>query len=419
MLEVFLTEERRRFREEVRDLVKSIPRQLILDMDADKVEFPYEFVREAGRRKLLGIRFPEAYSGRDLKWVDELIEAGEVTKLGVPFACLVSVTSIVGEGLNVFGTEAQKEKYLKPLIAGTKWAGEALTEPRGGSDFFGATTVAHKRGDHYYLTGQKRFVVGSEGADFFLVFAVTNPGAGRDSLSAFIVERDMGVEVRHVYGLMGCRGTGTGRLVFRDVKVPAENLLGKENEGARIFYKLMVPERLLSGGVAGSRAILELAARYANKRKAFGQTIRSFEGVNFKVADCVTKLDAVSALAYAVARTVDDGVGTAGYQRRLVSEVKKLATQTNWEVVNDAMQILGGIGYTNVYPVERALREARLMMIWTGSNEIMNLIIQHEYYKEILARGVEGRDIEADVSLTEDQLAEERIYESDPIEDQT
>jgi acyl-CoA dehydrogenase len=418
MLEVFLTDERRRFREEVRDLVKSVPRQLILDMDADKIEFPHEFVREAGRRNLLGIRFPKKHGGRDLKWVDELIAVGEINKLGVPFACLVSVISIVGEGLNVFGTEAQKEKYLRPLIAGTQWAGEALTEPRGGSDFFGATTVARKKGDNYYLTGQKRFVVGSEGADFFLVFAVTNPGGGRDSLSAFIVERGMGVEVKHVYGLMGCRGTGTGRLVFRDVPVPAENLLGKENEGARVFYKLMVPERLLSGGMAGSRAILELAARYADKRKAFGEKIRSFEGVSFKIADCVTKLDAVSALAYAVAKTIDDGVGTAGYQRRLVSEVKKLATQTGWEVVNDAMQILGGIGYTHVYPVERALREARLIMIWTGSNEIMNMIIQHEYYKEILAKGVEGRDIEADVSLTEAELAEERIYEAEPIEDQ-
>jgi alkylation response protein AidB-like acyl-CoA dehydrogenase len=415
MLEVFLTEEQKKFKREVQDFVKSIPRQLIIDMDADKIKFPYEFVREAGRKNLLGIRFPKKYGGRDLKWVDEILAIGEINKLGVPFACLCSVMSIVGEGLTLFGTEAQKEKYLKPLIAGTQWAGEALTEPRGGSDFFGATTVARKKDNNYYLTGQKRFVVGSEGADFFLVFAVTNPGAGRDSISAFIVERDMGVEVRHVYGLMGSRGAGTGRLVFRDVPVPEENLLGKENEGAKIFYKLMVPERLLAGGVGGSRATLEIAARYANKRKAFGQTIRNFEGISFKIADCVTKLDAVSALAYAVAKTIDDGIGTPGYQRRLVSEVKKLATQTHWEVVNDAMQILGGIGYTNVFPVERALREARLLMIWTGSNEIMNLIIQHEYYKEILARGVEGRDIEADVGLTEEQLTEEKIYEPEPI----
>jgi alkylation response protein AidB-like acyl-CoA dehydrogenase len=415
MLEVFLTEEQKKLKREVQDFVKSIPRQLILDMDADKIKFPYEFVTEAGRRNLLGLRFSKKYGGRDLKWVDEILYIGEINKLGIPFACLCSMVSIVGEALNSFGTEAQKQKYLKPLIAGTQWAGEALTEPRGGSDFFGATTVARKKGNNYYLTGQKRFVVGSEGADFFLVFAVTNPGAGRNSISAFIVERDMGVEVRHVYGLMGSRGTGTGRLVFRDVPVPEENLLGKENEGAKIFYKLMVPERLLSGGVGGSRAILEVAARYANKRKAFGQTIRNFEGVSFKIADCVTKLDAVSALSYAVARTIDDGIGTPGYQRRLVSEVKKLATQTHWEVVNDAMQILGGIGYTNVFPVERAMREARLAMIWTGTSEIMNLIIQHEYYKEILAKGVEGRDIETDVGLTEEQLVEEKIYESEPV----
>ncbi|GAG39982.1 unnamed protein product, partial [marine sediment metagenome] len=248
----------------------------------------------------------------------------------------------------------------------------------GGSDFFGATTTARKDGSNYILNGQKRFTVGAEGADFFMVYAVTNPGAGRDALSAFIVERDMGVEVKHVYGLMGSRGTGTGRLVFRDVPVPEENLLGEENEGWKIFYQMMIPERLYAGGVGGSRAILEIAARYANKRKAFGQTIRSFEAVSFKIAECVTKIDAVSAFAYAVAHTIDEGVGTSGYQRRLVSEVKSLATQTHWEVVNDAMQILGGIGYTNVFPVERALREARLPMIWTGTNEVMNLIIQHE-----------------------------------------
>jgi alkylation response protein AidB-like acyl-CoA dehydrogenase len=416
MLEVFFTPEQRKLKQEVAEFVKSVPRQLILDMDADKIKFPYEFVREAGKRNLLGLRFPKKYGGRGLGWVEEIMAVGEVSKLGVPFACLYSMVSIVGEALNVFGTEAQKEKYLKPITAGTQWAGEALTEPRGGSDFFGATTVAKKKGGYYYLTGQKRFVVGAEGADFFLVFAVTNPGGGRDAISAFIVERDFGVEVRHVYGLMGCRGTGTGRLVFRETPVPEENLVGGENEGAKVFYRLMVPERLVSGGMDGARAILEIAARYADKRQAFGQTIRNFEGVSFKIADCITKLDAVDALAYAVARTIDEGVGTPGYQRRLVSEVKKLATQTQWEVVNDAMQILGGIGYTNVYPVERALREARLAMIWTGTNEIMNLIIQHEYYREILAKGVEGRDIEADVALSEDQLAEEKVYRPEPME---
>jgi len=411
MLEVFMTEERKKLKEELEDFIKSVPRQLIIDMDADKITFPKEFVVEAGKRNLLGLRFPPQYGGRGLKWVDEVMAIGEITKLGVAFACLCSLVSIVGEALNLFGTEAQKQKYLKPIIEGKMWAGEALTEPRGGSDFFGATTTARKEGSYYILNGQKRFVVGGEGADFFLVYAVTNPGAApRDSLSAFLVERDMGVDVKHVYGLMGVRGTGTARIYFRDVKVPEENLLGEENAGSKIFYKMMVPERIIYGGVAGSRAILEIAARYANKRKAFGFPIRNFEAVNFRIAESLTKLDAVSAFGYAVAKTIDDGIGTPGYQRRLVSELKLLATKVFWEVVNDAMDNMGGIGYTNVYPIERAVREARLPMIWTGTNDVMKLIIQHEYYKELLATEIEGRDVESDVPLSEEEATEEKVY---------
>lgn len=410
MFEVFLTKEQKKLMKEARDLVKWVPRQLILDMDDEKITFPKEYIEESGKRNLLAIRTPKKYGGRGLKWVDEFVVMDEVSKLGVPLSCVFGITGLVSEVLTAFGTEAQKQKYLKPLIAGKAWAGEALTEPRGGSDFFGATTTARKEGKYYYLTGQKRFIVGAEGADFFIVYAVTNPGAGRDSLSTFIVERDMGVEVKHVYGLMGSRGTGTGRIIMRDVRVPEENLIGEENEGSKVFYRMMVPERM-AGHVGGSRAILEMAARYASRRKAFGQPIRNYEAVNFRIAECITKLDAVTALGYAVARTMDEGVGTPGYQRRLVSELKKFSTQTQWEVANEAMQVLGGIGYTRVFPVERAVRETRLLQIWTGTNDIQNLIIQHEYFKEILAKVSDDRDIEADVALSEKELEEEKIYE--------
>jgi alkylation response protein AidB-like acyl-CoA dehydrogenase len=410
MFEVFITEQQKSLCKETQDLVKWVPRQLILDMDDEKITFPKEWIEESGRRNLLAVRAPKQYGGRGLKWVDELVIMDEVSKLGVPLSCVFGIVSLVSEILSAFGTEAQKQKYLEPLIAGKIWAGEALTEPRGGSDFFGATTNAKKDGKHYVLNGQKRFIVGAEGADFFIVYAVTKPGAGRDSLSTFIVERDMGVEVKHVYGLMGSRGTGTGRILFRDVRVPEENLLGKENEGSKIFYKMMVPERM-AGAVGHSRAILEIAARYANRRKAFGQTIRNYQAVSFRIAECITKLDAVSAFAYAVAKTIDEGVGTSGHQRRLVSELKKFATQTAWEVANDTMQILGGIGYTRVFPIERAVRETRLLQIWTGTNEIQNLIIQHEYYREILARVSEERNIEGDVALSAEEAEEEKIYE--------
>lgn len=411
MLKVFLSEEQKKLGDEVRDFVKSIPRELIIDMDADKIQFPKEFLMEAGKRNLLGLRHSPKYGGRGLKWVDEFVALEEISTLGISLACLYSVVSIVGEALDKFGSEMQKEKYLKPTLEGNMYCAEALTEPRGGSDFFGATTRARKEGDYYILNGQKRFIVGGEGADYFLVYAVTNPGAGRDALSAFIVERDMGVKVKHVYGLMGGRGGGAARIVFHDVKVPEENLVGEEGKGSKIFYQMMIPERLPSGATGGSRAILEIAAKYANKRKAFGLSIRNFEAVSFKIAECITKLDAVSALAYNTARVIDEGIGSKGFQRRLVSEVKNLGTEVGWEVVNEAMQIMGGIGYTNVFPIERALRDSRLAMIWTGSHEIMNLIIQHEYYKELLDKKAESRNLEADISLTEEEAEEEKVYE--------
>jgi hypothetical protein len=408
MIEALLTDSQKSLRDEVRDFVKWVPRQMLLDMDADKIIYPKEYVIEAARRNLLGLRFAPGYGGRGLPWKDEIIALEEVGVLGASLACLYSLVSIVGEALHVFGTDEQKKKYLEPLIKGKLFCAEALTEPRGGSDFFGATTTAVREGDTYVLNGQKRFVVGAEGADIFLVYARTGNDIPRKSLSTFIVERNMGVKVEYVYGLLGTRGGGAGRLVFNDTHVPEENLVYAVNKGADIFYQMMIPERMTSaaGALGLSRAVLEIAARYSNRRKAFGQVIRQFEGVSFKIADSITKLDAASGLAYGAAGAVDK-FGSTGYTRRMVSEAKRFATDTAWEITNHAMQILGGIGYTNIYPIERMLRDARLMMIWTGTNEIMNLIIQHEYFKEVLHQTI-ARDVEKDAPEAE---ADEKIYE--------
>jgi len=398
MIESLLTEKQKILRDKVRAFVKGVPRQLLLDMDADLVQYPREFVEEAARRGLLGLRFPRQYGGGGLSWTDEIVAIEEVGVLGTALSCAYVMPSIVGEALHLFGTPEQKERWLRPLLAGKLIAAEALTEPRGGSDFFGATTTATRDGDAYVLSGQKRFIVGAEGADIFLVYARTDPEASsHQALSAFIVERGEGLEVQHVYGLMGTRGGGTGRLYFRDVRVPRDNLIGQENGAAAVFYQMMIPERLTSaaGALGMARAALEIAARYSDRRQAFGKTIRRFEGVSFKVADSITLLDAASSLVYATAHTVDSGA-EAGRARRMVSEAKKFATDTAWEIVNYAMQIMGGIGYTNVYPIERLLRDLRLAMIWTGTNEIMNLIIQHEYYQEVLRPRPGARDVEAD-----------------------
>jgi alkylation response protein AidB-like acyl-CoA dehydrogenase len=406
-----LTELQRSLRDETQAFVRDdVPRQLILDMDAERVHYPRSFLEAAARRRLLGLRFPEEYGGRGLQWEDEVVALEEVGVLGGSLGCLYSLVSIVGEALNVFGTPEQKARWLRPAIEARLMVAEALTEPRGGSDFFGTTTSARRDGDAYVLNGQKRFVVGAEGADYFLVYARTRDDApGHQSLTAFIVERGPGVEVQHVYGLMGTRGGGAGRVYFRDAVVPRRNMIGEENQGADVFYQMMIPERMTSAAVAlgTARAALEIAARYSDRRKAFGQKIRAFQGVSFKVADSITLLDAARALVGTAARAVhaQDDPGRA---RRLVSEAKKFGTEAAWQIINHAMQIMGGIGYTNVYPVERLLRDARLALIWTGTNEIMNLVIQHEYYRELgLPRS--ERDVEADAAYAD--RMEEKVYE--------
>ncbi|HEC33446.1 MAG TPA: acyl-CoA dehydrogenase [Chloroflexi bacterium] len=413
MFEAMLSEQQRTLRDQVRQFVRSVPRQLILDMDADRVRYPRDFVREAGRRNLLGLRFSPRVGGRGLGWEDEIVAIEEVGVLGTALTCAYVMPSIVGEALAVFGTAEQQERWLTPLLSGEKIVAEALTEPRGGSDFFGTTTEARREGDHYVLRGQKRFIVGAAEADFFLVYARTNPdpdASRHQSISAFIVERGLGVETEYLYGLLGTRGGGTGRLVFRDARIPAANLIGTENGAAEIFYRMMIPERMTSaaGAIGMGRAALEVAARYSDRRKAFGQKIRRFQAVSSKVAESITLLDAARGLVYGAARSVDGG-DDPRRSRRLVSEAKKFATEAAWQVVNHAMQIMGGIGYTDIYPIERLLRDTRLIMIWTGTNEVMDLIIQHEYYRETLPPHPQMRDTERDAPQAERE--EEKVYE--------
>lgn len=402
---------------EMRAFVKEdVPTQLLLDLDADKIKFPKDFIEKAAKRNLLGLRFPKEYGGRDLGWKEEVVALEEIGVLGTTLPCLYSLVSIVGEAINKFGTVEQKEKYLVPTLAGKLTTAEGLTEPRGGSDFFGATTTAKRDGDYYIINGQKRFIVGAEGADYFLIYARTGTDErGKGLMSAFLVDRKMGVEVEHIYGLMGTRGGGTGRIILRNVKVPKENLIGEENKAEEIFNQMMIPERMTSaaGALGTARSALEIAARYSNKRKAFGKKIRAFEAVSFMIADSLTKLDAARALVHATAQAIDNKVD-ASLQRRLVSESKKFATDTAWEVINNAMQVMGGIGYTNVFPIERMLRDTRLIMIWTGTNEIMNLVIQHEYFKQLLTN--DGEFVQNDIrNLEKDAVdadkTDEKVYE--------
>jgi len=400
-------------RDEIRDLVRWVPRDLILAMDRDEVTFPTEFLSEAGRRNLLGLRYPTEIGGRGLTWVDSVMAMEEVAVLGYMFGCVFGVgAELVCDAVVQLGTEEQKERFVRPLLRGKMFAAECLTEPRGGSDFFGTTTRAIRDGDGWVLQGQKRFIVGGDAADYFLVYARTDPDAPpHKGLTCFLVERGPGVETSYLYGLMGCRGGGAARVSFKDVVVPAANVLGPVNGATRVFYRMMIPERLGTAAmtIGAARPALEIATRYTSKRKAFGQPINQFQGVSFQVAEAVTLLDACRSLCYTTARAVDCGVD-ANRVRRLVSETKKFVTRSCQEAARLSMQVMGGIGYTNVYPVERIVRDLGLASIWTGTNEIMSVIISNEWYKEASAlRTQPQRDLELDAEHAGDE--QEKVFE--------
>jgi alkylation response protein AidB-like acyl-CoA dehydrogenase len=400
-----MTDEERALQQEVRKFVRDeVSHEFIRALDRDEIQYPREYVENLAAHNLLGLRFDPKWGGRGLPWTSEVIAEEEIGVLGNTLGCAFVMPSIVGEALHVFGTDEQKERFLKPILKGKLISAEALTEPRGGSDFFGATTRAVDKGDHFRVSGQKRFVVGATEADVFLVYCRTNfddEAHKYQRISAIMVERGPGVEAEYQYGLLGTRGGGTGRLVFRDVKVPKENLIGDLHGGALVFHQMMIPERLTSAAAAlGVRAALEVAVKYSEKRHAFGQAIRRFQAVQFMVADAITRLDAARALVYMAARAVDTGATNV---RRIVSEAKRFATDAGWEIANQAMQIMGGIGYTDVYPIEKMVRDIRLCQIWTGTNEIMNLLIQHEYYQEVLKGAGEVRNVELDATHYQDE----------------
>ena len=414
MFEYLLTDEQKQLQAEARDFVKTIPRKLILDMDEDKVQFPKEFLQEAGRRNLMGCRYPKKWGGRGMDWVSTCMVMEEIGVLGYIFACTFGVgAELVCDAIILHGNDSQKEKYVKPLLAGDLFAAECLTEPRGGSDFFGTTTTAEDKGDYFLLNGQKRFIVGGEGADYFLVYARTDAEAEpHKGISCFIVDRSEGGKTEYLYGLMGCRGGGAARMVFKDVKVPKENIIGELNQGVKVFNTMMIPERLGTAAMTIGAAIpaLDVATAYTTKRKAFGRPVAAFQGVSFQVAEAATLLDASRAMIYTTARAVDAGIHDKTI-RRLVSESKKFVTESCQKAVHNAMQVMGGIGYTNIYPVERIHRDLRLASIWTGTNEVMSMIIANEWYKEYWKNKEAGRIRDMELDAAEAGVADEKIFE--------
>ncbi len=419
MEDFLLSEDEKRTKYDVRETVKKVPHDLIRKIEREEVVFPREFIEIATKSGTVGLRFPVEYGGRGISWTGEMSAVEEMGYLGFTLSCMYSLGTIVGEPIYRFGTRQQKETYLRGITSGGRYGAEAITEPSGGSDLFGMMkSTAEKKGNEFVLNGQKRFIVGGKGADFFVTYAITDKSAKSKTrgVSAFIVDRDTpGLKVETMYGLMGNRGGGTARIVFKDAKVPDENLIGELNGGYEVFNRMMVPERLTTaaGSLGVASAAIEVATSYVRKRESFGKKLVEHEGISFKLAESIALLESASSMVYVASRAADQmesGRTELSQVRKLVSIAKLRSTEAMWEIVNDAMQMLGGIGYTTVYPIERLLRDARLGLIWTGSSEVMKLIIQHEYIKEFEGRdaGTRRRDVEKDA--LDFRLEEEKVF---------
>ena len=382
MSDIFLTHEELEFRERVREF--SAKEIAPLSDSIEKIgDYPREILRKMGKEGFLKVhhKVGSGGSGKGLSY--EVIVAEEISAVSASteMSRLASVT-LYGMPISRFGTVEQKRAYLAPVLLGEKIGALGITEPDVGSDVAGMKTRAEKHDEDYLINGEKRFITNGSIADFLVVFAITNPGVhAHKGMSAFIVESSrLGFQVVKDFELMGVRVARVAHLKFNNLRVPCENLLGKENAGFTVLMDELDSERtaIAAGMVGTARAAYEVAVKYSTERVQFDVPIRQFEGISFKVADMAVKVEAARLLTLQAARKIDNGLKAT----KEAAMAKLYATEAAVEVTNDALQVLGGIGYSKEYPVERYVRDARLMTIGGGTSEIMKYLIQREVYKE-------------------------------------
>ncbi|MEH7343263.1 acyl-CoA dehydrogenase [Bacillus sp. JJ1532] len=367
------TEEQEMMRKMVRDFAQSEIAPFIEKMEQG--EFPREILRKMGELGLMGIPIPEQYGGAEMDFTSYIIAINELSKVSATIGVILSVHTSVGTNpILYFGTEEQKKKYIPKLASGEYLGAFCLTEPSAGSDAGSLKSKAVKKGDHYVINGSKVFITNGGEADVYIVFALTNPELGSRGISAFIVEKDTpGLVIGKDEKKMGLHGSRTLQLSFEDMRVPAENLLGEEGHGFKIALANLEVGRI---GIAAqalgiAEAALEAAAEYAKERVQFGKPIAAQQGIGFKLADMATAVEASKLLIYRAADLRQRGI-KCGME---ASIAKLFASKTAVEVTTEAIQVFGGYGYTEDYPVERYFRDAKITEIYEGTSEIQRLVI--------------------------------------------
>jgi alkylation response protein AidB-like acyl-CoA dehydrogenase len=378
-----LTDEQR----EIRDLVRTLARERVAPRAAEidkKAEFPWDMVELFREHELFGLPFEEQYGGTGTGALMVLVAIEELSKVCATTGLIMAVQELGSLGIKLAGTDEQKERFLPRLASGEWLAAYALTEPGSGSDSAAMRTEARLDGDAYVLNGGKRFITNAGVAGLYVVFAKTDPEAGHSGISAFVVEADThGFEVGRIEPKMGIKGSTTGEIFFNDMRVPAENLLGDEGDGFKIAMRILDRSRPGIGaqGLGLAQGATDYALEYARTRETMGKPIAQHQLIASMLADMETKCEAARGLLYKIGLMIDEGAPDDELTK--VSAMAKLyCTDVAMEVTTDAVQILGGYGYMQEYPVERMMRDAKITQIYEGTNQIQRLVIAREMVKE-------------------------------------
>ncbi|MDO5146067.1 MAG: acyl-CoA dehydrogenase family protein [Eubacteriales bacterium] len=368
------TQAHEEFRAKVRNFVETEVKPIAFSLDEGNL-FPEEAVKKMAEMGLMGIPYPVEYGGAGLDVISYAIAVEELSRVDGGTGVILSAHVSLGSWpIFAYGTEEQKQKYLVPLAKGEKIGSYGLTEPNAGSDAGGTETTAVLKGDHYVLNGGKIFITNAPKADTYVVFAVTTPDIGTRGISAFIVEKGWeGFEFGEHYNKMGIRSSSTAELIFNDVKVPKENLLGKEGQGFKIAMSTLDGGRIgiASQALGIAQGAYENALEYAKERIQFGKPIGFQQSISFKLADMATKLRCARFLIYSAAEMKEHHEPYA----MEAAMAKMYASDIALEVTNDALQIFGGSGFMKGMEVERAYRDAKITTIYEGTNEIQRVVI--------------------------------------------
>ncbi|MBO1624066.1 acyl-CoA dehydrogenase AcdA [Bacillus arachidis] len=364
--------------EMIRKMVREFARNEVAPTAAERDEeerFDRALFDQMAELGLTGIPWPEEYGGIGSDYLAYVIAVEELSRVCASTGVTLSAhTSLAGWPIFKFGTEEQKQKFLRPMAEGKKIGAYGLTEPGSGSDAGGMRTTAKREGDHYILNGSKIFITNGGIADIYVVFALTDPESKQRGTSAFIVESDApGFSVGKKESKLGIRSSPTTEIMFEDCRIPAENLLGEEGQGFKIAMQTLDGGRngIAAQAVGIAQGALDASVDYARERHQFGKPIAAQQGIGFKLADMATNVEAARLLTYQAAWLESEGLPYG--KESAMSKV--FAGDTAMKVTTEAVQVFGGYGYTKDYPVERFMRDAKITQIYEGTQEIQRLVI--------------------------------------------